>query len=65
MSDRAHTFPSRPFSDAEEGVMKIEGTEFGSITIAGKTYDHDVVIRLSDQVIKRKKKLTAIMCAGL
>jgi hypothetical protein len=27
--------------------MKIDGTEFGSITISGKTYDHDVVIRLS------------------
>ena len=38
--------------------MKIDGTEFGSITIAGKTYEHDVVIRLSDQVIKRKKKLS-------
>jgi hypothetical protein len=38
--------------------MKIDGTEFGSITIAGKTYDHDVVIRLSEQVVKRKKKLS-------
>ena len=38
--------------------MKIDGTEFGSITIAGKTHDHDAVIRLSDQVIKRKKKLS-------
>jgi hypothetical protein len=38
--------------------MKIDDTEFGSITIAGKTYEHDVVIRLSDQVVKRKKKLS-------
>ncbi|HVO27603.1 MAG TPA: MTH938/NDUFAF3 family protein [Candidatus Margulisiibacteriota bacterium] len=38
--------------------MKIDSTEFGSITIAGKTYDHDVVIRLSEQVVKRKKKLS-------
>jgi hypothetical protein len=38
--------------------MKIDGTVFGSITIAGKTYDHDVVIRLSKQVVKRKKKLS-------
>ena len=38
--------------------MKIDETDFGSITIAGKTYDHDVVIRLSDKVVKRKKKLS-------
>ncbi len=38
--------------------MKINSTEFGSITISGKTYDHDVVIRLSEQVVKRKKKLS-------
>jgi hypothetical protein len=38
--------------------MKIDDTEFGSITIAGKTYEHDVVIRLSDNVVKRKKKLS-------
>jgi hypothetical protein len=50
--------PSEPFSDAKEGEMKIDDTEFGSITIAGKTYEHDVVIRLSDKVVKRKKKLS-------
>ncbi len=38
--------------------MKIDRTEFGSITISGRTYDHDVVIRLSEQVVKRKKKLS-------
>ena len=38
--------------------MKIESTEFGSITIEGKTYQFDVVIRLSGEVIKRKKKLS-------
>lgn len=38
--------------------MKIEGTTFGAITIDGKTYDHDVVIRLSGEIIKRKKKLS-------
>ena len=38
--------------------MKIDGTEFGSITISGTTYDHDVIIRLSEQVVKRKKKLS-------
>ena len=38
--------------------MKIDETEFGSITIAGTTYEHDVVVRLSDKVVKRKKKLS-------
>src|SRR4026207_89904 len=38
--------------------MKIESTTFGSITIDGKTYEHDVVIRLSGEVVKRKKKLS-------
>ncbi len=38
--------------------MRIEGTEFGSITIDGKTYDHDVVIHLSGKVEKRQKKLS-------
>jgi hypothetical protein len=51
-------WPSRPFSDPKEGGMKIDKTEFGSITVAGKTYQHDVVIRLSDRVVKRKKKLS-------
>jgi hypothetical protein len=32
--------------------MEIEGTKFGSITIDRKTYEHDVVIRLSGEVIK-------------
>jgi hypothetical protein len=36
----------------------IDGTEFGSITIAGELYEHDVVIRLSGKVKKRKKKLS-------
>jgi hypothetical protein len=38
--------------------MKIDSTEFGSITIDGTTYDHDVLIRLSGEVAKRKKKLS-------
>ena len=36
----------------------INGTEFGSITISGDLYEHDVVIRLSGKVKKRKKKLS-------
>lgn len=38
--------------------MAIDSTEFGSITIDGKTYEHDVIIRLSGKVEKRKKKLS-------
>jgi hypothetical protein len=33
--------------------MEIEGTTFGTITIDGKTYEHDVIIRLSGEVVKR------------
>lgn len=38
--------------------MSIEGTEFGSITIDGRTYGHDVVIRRSGKVEKRQKNLS-------
>ena len=38
--------------------MKIDSTTFGTITIDGKTYEHDVVVRLSGEVVKRKKKLS-------
>lgn len=37
---------------------KIDGTKFGSIIIDGKTYTHDVIIRLDGRVEKRKKKLS-------
>ncbi len=37
---------------------RIDGTEFGSITIAGEEFAHDVVIRLDGEVKKRKKKLS-------
>ena len=36
----------------------IDGTAFGSITIAGAVIDHDVVIRRDGRVKKRKKKLS-------
>jgi hypothetical protein len=29
--------------------MEVEGTTFGTITIDGKTYEHDVIIRLSSE----------------
>ena len=37
---------------------KIDKTKFGSITIAGEEYEHDVIIRLNGKVEKRKKKLS-------
>jgi hypothetical protein len=37
---------------------KIDSTEFGSITIEGSEFDHDVLIRLSGEIKKRKKKLS-------
>jgi len=36
----------------------IDGTQFGSITIDGSVFDHDVILRLSGKVRKRKKKLS-------
>lgn len=39
-------------------AMRIDRSDFGSIIIDGKTYDHDVKIGLSGQVSKRKKKLS-------
>lgn len=37
---------------------RIDGTAFGSITIAGERIEHDVLIRLDGEVVKRKKKLS-------
>jgi len=42
----------------QEVAMKIESTTFGVITIDGRTYEHDVVVRLSGEVVRRKKKLS-------
>lgn len=36
----------------------IDGSEFGSITIAGQRIDNDVMIRLDGTVTKRQKKLS-------
>ena len=38
--------------------MEIESTAFGNITMDGKTCEHDVVVRLSGEVVKPKKKLS-------
>ncbi len=37
---------------------RIDNTRFGSITIAGVNYGHDVLVRLDGEVTKRKKKLS-------
>jgi len=39
-------------------AVTIEETSFGSITIDGKTYQHDVIVRLSEKVKKRMKRLS-------
>ena len=39
-----------------QGCWKIRNTTFGSITIDGKTYEHDVLIRLSGEVVKQKRE---------
>jgi hypothetical protein len=36
----------------------IDGTEFGSITVAGRRIENDVLIRLDGEVTKRRKKLS-------
>jgi hypothetical protein len=38
--------------------MNIDSTIFGAITIDGMIYQHDVVVRLSGEVVKRKKELS-------
>ncbi len=37
---------------------RIDDAEFGALTIAGQRIEHDVLIRLSGEVTKRKKKLS-------
>ena len=37
---------------------RIDRTQFGSVTIDGKVFEHDVLIRLGGQVEKRRKKLS-------
>lgn len=37
---------------------EVETTKFGSITIAGQVYSHDVVIRLDGRVEQRPKELS-------
>jgi hypothetical protein len=37
---------------------RIDRTAFGSITVAGERFEHDILIRLTGRVEKRKKKLS-------
>ncbi len=37
---------------------KIDRTQFGSITIDGSVFEHDLILRLGGKVSKRKKKLS-------
>jgi hypothetical protein len=37
---------------------KIDKTKFGLITVSGKKYENDILIRLNGNVEKRKKKLS-------
>jgi hypothetical protein len=37
---------------------KIDKTKFGSITVSGKKYENDILIRLDGSLEKRKKKLS-------
>jgi hypothetical protein len=37
---------------------RIDRTQFGSVTIDGQVFDHDVIIRLGGKVAKRNKKLS-------
>jgi hypothetical protein len=50
--------PFAIWAEAKERAMRIDHTAFGEITVDGKTYEHDVIIRLSGEVAKRKKKLS-------
>ena len=54
-----HVWPmfARILPEARAAIARI-GAFLGSITIDGKTYDHDVFIRLSSKVEKRRKKLS-------
>ena len=42
----------------KQGKPRISDTSFGSITVDGENYDHDIFITLEGRVKKRKKKLS-------
>lgn len=56
--DKALILDALPAPCAKPPVWLQQSTDIGSITIDGATYPHDVVIRLSGEVLKRKKRLS-------
>jgi hypothetical protein len=42
-------------------IPKIDETMFGSITLKGEKTNHDVIIRMNGDVLKRKKKLSKML----
>src|SRR2546423_1428688 len=50
----------RPAARRGDETMKprIDGTSFGSITVGGTVFEHDIIIRPDGAVKKRKKKLS-------
>jgi hypothetical protein len=37
---------------------KIDSTSFGSITVKGKTFENDILIRMDGKIEKHRKKLS-------
>jgi hypothetical protein len=56
--DKSYGLPARRRRSPRREKMPIDQTEFGSITIDGTTYEHDVIIRLAGNVERRRKKLS-------
>src|SRR3974377_591036 len=45
-----------PLGGYTDRAMEIESTTFGTITIDGKTYEHDVIIRLSGEMRQNTRR---------
>lgn len=57
--DRLNYFPSqRIWKECIYMKPNINATTFGSITVEGEPFSHDILIDLSGQITKRKKKLS-------
>ena len=56
VAKQADTTP-RPSSPRRPSI---DSTEFGSITIGGRLYEHDVLIRLDGKIVKRQKSLSKL-----
>src|SRR5664279_2395368 len=60
MAQRAREPTQNNRTSLRSAIMRprIDSTKFGSITIDGSDIEHDVLIRLSGEIKKRKKKLS-------